>query len=121
MRGSLSLVVSAEFDAFVDPAAASSEAAQREGSKVLQARHQHLMLSSVFEKLASFCLVGGETSEVQQCSRVAFSVFGRLGNGKKFRFRKFGRKSNEIQKNVCASRVCAISRDEHARVPEGVF
>jgi hypothetical protein len=32
MRGSLSLVVSAEFDAFVDPAAASSEAAQREGS-----------------------------------------------------------------------------------------
>jgi len=30
MRGSLSLVVSAEFDTFVDRAAASSEAAQRE-------------------------------------------------------------------------------------------
>lgn len=118
MRGSLSLVVSAEFDAFVDPAAASSEAAQREGSKVLRARHQYLMLSSVFEKLAPFCLAGEETSEVSRCSRVAFSVFGRLGSGKQIDSENF--RTNEIQKNVCVSDVRTIPRDANTHVsPNG--
>jgi hypothetical protein len=106
MKGSLRLVVSAEFDAFVDPAAASSEAAQREGLKLLRARHQHLMLSSVFEKLASFCLAGGETSEVPRCSRVAVSVFGRLVNG----YRKIPRMKF---RQMFVRRVCAL--ETHVR------
>jgi len=116
MRGSLSLVVSAEFDTFVDRAAASSEAAQREGSSSREegrARHQHLMLSSVFEKLASLCLAGGETFEVPQCSRVAFSVFGRLGNGEKFLFRKVPRMKFK-QMFVC--RACVQCLETSSRV-----